>query len=154
MMQSMAILLMVLVPVSMQEIHYVKPLNVSSSSCPHQPCLTLEQYAESVPTYFIAGSSFVFLPGNHSLKSSISLSNISNITLMGAGRNFTATIICTVQYTLQCENVSNFSIEWLSFDLTKNLLHYSIIAMEISNSKDVTISDCTFKGSGISAKHM
>ena len=141
------LILLQLTCVAMQEVRYVKPLNASSFSCPHQPCLTLDQYARSVHAYFTAGSTFVFLPGNHGLQSIISLSNISNITLRGIRHNFTATIICMVQYAFFCENVSNLTTQWLTFDLTNSLFPHHVTAMKISNSRDIMISDCTFKGS-------
>ena len=149
MMLSLApiLLLLQLMCVSMQEVRYVKPLNASSFSCPHQPCLTLDQYARSAHAYFTAGSTFVFLSGNHGLQSIISLSNISNITLRGLRHNSTATIVCTVQYAFLCENVSNLTTQWLTFNLTNSLFPYYVTAMAISNSGDIMIFDCTFKGS-------
>lgn len=128
---------------SISRIRYVKPGNVSSSSCPGQPCLTLEQYTEHTLAYFTVGSTFVFLPGNHSVKSSINLSNVSDITLRGTEYNSSATIVCTVDFTMVCQSVSNLSIEWLAFDMTKNQSH----AVVFNVSTGIFISNCIFKGS-------
>ena len=135
-----------LMSVSAPGIHYVKPDNASISSCPDQPCLTLDQYVQHSPVYFTTGSTFVFVPGNHSLQSSIWLNDISNITLMGTGYNSSTTIICALEYTIFTESVSNLYIEWLRFDLTEN--QYLATALKIYNSRGVMISDCTFQGSG------
>lgn len=62
---------------------YVRPNDSSPLSCPGQPCLTLHQYSEQNTTYFITGSTFVFLAGTHRLQGPIGLISIANITFRG-----------------------------------------------------------------------
>ncbi len=71
--------------------------------------------------------------------------SISNITLTGTGYNSSAT---TMQYSIICESISNSSIQWLLFDLTKiNSRYQASVLIKVSNSRDITISSCTFQGS-------
>ena len=55
--------------------------NSSSRDCPGEPCLDLHQYIKQAEKYFTDGSTFIFLPGNHTLQTVASLSNFSNVTL-------------------------------------------------------------------------
>lgn len=107
----------------------------------------------------------IFLSGSHFLQSSITLNNIPNITLKGIDHN-NVTIASTIQYTIVSRNVSHLSIEGLTFDLTNNQwlgidisdrwittdpseYHDDLsAALKISDSREVIIADCTFKGSG------
>ncbi len=130
--------------VSPQGIYYVMPDNTSASSCPDQPCLTLNLYAEQSSVYFTTGATFVFLSGNHSLQSSISLNSVSNITLRGTEHNSSATISCTVKYLVTCRNVNNLNIQWLTFNLTEQ---NQTAVFWTFNSRRIMISDCTFQGS-------
>ncbi len=137
-----------LILVSAQGMRYVKPDNASSSSCPDQPCLTLDLYVEHSHVYFTTGATFVFLPGNHSLKSSISLNSVSNITLRGTEHNSSATITCTANYSVTCRNVSNLNIQWLTFSLNENKFYYlQKVVFWTFNSRGIMISNCTFQGS-------
>lgn len=152
---TLAILqVLVLSCVSTPGIRYIKPENAINSSCPGQPCLTLDRYIEYQGTFFTAGSTFVFLPGNHSLQSTIYLKSTSNITLRGTGYNSTATLSCTDKFSIVCRNVSALRVEWLTFDMTKN--QWLLINNEedpatvfrVAYCRDVVISNCMFHGSG------
>ncbi len=110
----------------------------------HQPCLTLDKYLESSHIYFTSGSTFVFLPGNHSLQSSINLRRLSNITLKGIEDESSTTIICKSHYTIVGQSVTNLSIEWLTFDLAEKQYHAT--ALLLFKSHEVVISDCIFRG--------
>ena len=72
---------------SSQDIWYVRP-NTSSShqSCPDdQPCFTLDQYIEE--DNFTAGSTFVFLAGNHTPHHQMNLTDIGHVTLRGEDKD-------------------------------------------------------------------
>lgn len=125
---------------------YVKSNNFSASDCQNQPCQSLNQYAEEKANYFISGSTFVFLPGNHSLQTQLNLSNVSRITLKSMKMDSNVNIICTTKVTIRCENVTSFNIERLTFLLQLN--HHEVAsALVFINSKDIMIKSSLFLGS-------
>lgn len=130
-----------------RSVYYVKPENASNFSCPDQPCLTLDQYAENTSIYFTTGATFVFLPGNHSMQSTMKLKNISNITLRGTRQNSTTPTPRWVGLSIHCRDVRNLSIEQLMFDQWFFIgTHMNPAAALVLFHCEVIISDCTFKG--------
>ena len=61
---------------------YVRPTEGSNTSCPHSPCLTLNEYANSSETYFKSNTIFLFLPGVHQLDSPVVFEQLTNISLL------------------------------------------------------------------------
>ena len=119
---------------------------MSYTSCPtDQLCMTLENYTRL--HNLTTGMELIFLPGNHSLlKSILTLENVSNITLKGEKL---ATIVCTNEIIIQCENVSDLKIKGLIF-LQNFTDQYKlpISTIYLMNSHGVVISNTTFKGVG------
>lgn len=141
----------IVIPVLLQgimglEYRYVTPNSPSDIICPGLPCLSLGQYVELTERYFTTGSTFVFLPGNHSLESVLSLENVSDVTMRGVGSGSTARIFLGRQVTIFCDEVQNIRIEGLTFILCS----YQCIssAMQILDSAEIVISDSIFQGSG------
>ena len=66
---------------------YVTP--EKEHSCPRntQLCYTLSHIAENPTKYFSSNTKIIFLPGNHTTDTnrSITIANVSNITLEGSG---------------------------------------------------------------------
>ena len=61
--------------------YYVKPSEPTNTSCPAQPCLTLNEYASHSEHYFTSSNiEFRFLPGTHLLNISISVRNVHNVS--------------------------------------------------------------------------
>ena len=86
--QWLVILVVVLtltrVQVTASSILVVKPTN--KTSCPKQPCHTIEHYALRWQSYLTSNTIMEFLPGEHILKGEwgkLSASNVSNVTLIG-----------------------------------------------------------------------
>lgn len=145
-MKSLALLLTLMwSAASTQDVRYVKPNN---SSCSYQPCLTLDQYMEQANTYFTPRATFLFLAGNHSLQTALSLINISDITLKGKQNDSDIKIICKNEVTFSCENITNLSIEGLTFLLYSSDTHRNASVLRISNSQSVQISNSIFHGNG------
>ena len=72
--------------VSATGVLFVKPTN--DTSCPQQPCHTLEHYAQSWQLYLTSNTVVQFLPGEHVLEGNwgeLRVENISNLTLIGNG---------------------------------------------------------------------
>ena len=64
--------------------YYVRPTDSSNGTCPGEPCLTLLEYAEQVSEYFTSDVAIKFLPGIHKLNKSVSVSDVSNLSLESA----------------------------------------------------------------------
>lgn len=129
---------------SLEHIYYVKP-NSLSSSCPGQPCLTLDMYTTQNSKYFANRSIFLFLAGNHSVHTAIHLKNISDIILRGKRNDSDVTVLCKTEVALCCENVSNLTIQGVTFaacDIGENLSALSII-----NSNKILFLNLKFQGS-------
>ena len=139
-----------------QNVLYVKPSIDPAVVCPGQPCLTLGQYAEMSDRYFTTGSTFVFLAGNHSLHTVLSLANVSDTTLRGPGNSSTARIFFSNNATIRCENVGSFLIDGLKFKsatLRMNRCDYKILNCVFQGSGNmyaqfcnITVHDCLFEG--------
>ena len=134
----------VVLSTSTHNVHYVKSVDSSPLSCPGQPCLTLDQYNQQTETYFITGSTFVFLAGNHTINTTVNLTSISEITLRGE-RNSQVNILCLNTFGFLIQNVSHLSIEGLVF-LSGNTT-IRTVALKIIDSNGVLIHNVGFQGS-------
>ena len=125
---------------SAQGIRYVR--SSSSHDCPGEPCLNLHQYMiEQVSKYFTDGSTFIFLPGNHTSQTAACLSSVSNITLKGESD---AKIF--VDSEILCEHVRNLTILRLKFLLTFSGDPNTMSAWKIVHSMDIFINHSVFEG--------
>ena len=71
--------------VSATGVLFVKPTN--DTSCPQQPCHTLEHYAQSWQLYLTSNTIVQFLPGEHVLErdwNQLAVQNVSNLILIGS----------------------------------------------------------------------
>ncbi len=149
-MQLLMLALLVLVATesaSSQHVRYVKPNN-SSLSCPGQPCLTLDQYTSQAAKYFTAGSDFLFLAGKHSVHTTVILQNISDVIFRPKENDSDVTILCMEKFTIQCKNVTNLTIEGITFVLYGDGItptrQSSILS--IFDSKEVSLCNLRFRG--------
>ena len=148
-------LTLVVCRISTEQIHYVKPVNSSTLSCPGQPCLSLDQYIQQTATYFTTGSTFLFLPGNHISTTAINLANISNITLKQRESDYPIKVNITYsnEVCIVCQNVTDLKIEGLRFKLYSSNTNKSS-AIKLYASNGVTLSNSTFIGSGDLSKNL
>ena len=85
--------------------YYVRPSEPTNTSCPAQPCLTLNEYASNSESYFTTSNIvFKFLPGTHLVNISISVRNVHNVSFTSLERKKTPQIIFYMWS--QCKNVS------------------------------------------------
>ena len=61
------------------KITYVRPNSEYNASCPSQPCLTFNEYAEAMEQYIVDNTTFIFLPGYHNLNMSLRIENTSGL---------------------------------------------------------------------------
>ena len=138
-------LLVVLMPNASAQHLYVRP--TGSLNCPGQPCLSLDQYTEQPATYFITGTTFIFLAGNHFLHTSANLSNISEIAFRAEANSVHVNILCMSTLAIVCDNVSHLRIEGLRF-IYHGDTNASAMALKITNSRQIWINGVAFQGSG------
>ena len=151
------ILLTMLTPLTLAQ--YVKPDDSISLNCPGQPCLTLDQYTQQAATYFTTGSTFLFLPGNHTLWTTINLADISDVafrgmeeqssnitTIHGNSITFTGVINLTIDgLTLNTTNLQVVSGEGILFSDSIFLDNIGS-ALDCRNSTNITVQNCHLKG--------
>lgn len=96
-----------------------------------------------------AGSVFIFLPGNHSLKTSLDITAVSNISFRGTtGNDSRIIIICSDEVTVN--NVTSMEIEGMTF-----ILHLtqqegkSLSAFAFTRSRGVVIANSVFQNENI-----
>ena len=61
--------------------YYIRPTEPTNTSCPAQPCLTLNQYASDSDHYFRSNTVFKFLPGTHHMDRPLTIGNVHNMSL-------------------------------------------------------------------------
>ena len=105
-------ILLSVVGVSLQDIRYVRPNDDSTTSCPRSPCHSIDQYAEDTTRYFTTGSTFIFLAGNHSVSTTLNITNVHNLTLQG---DEDVVIVNAATFIF---NVTDFTIIGFSFVLS------------------------------------
>ena len=129
-------------------IQYVKPDAPSSGNCSsHHPCYTLNQYIQESSKYFKTGSTFIFLPGNHSLRGSLNLTAVSELSFNGTENGPESIIICNDEVTMN--NITKLNIEGIVFVLHLFQQDEKISsAFVFTNSQEVVIANSVFqKGS-------
>ena len=85
--QKSLLLLLLLTSCSAQSTYYVTP--TPDTPCPGEPCHTLSQYVtEQYFKNFTGNVRMEFLPGNHTLEQTISLTNLTQLTLHGDSSSF------------------------------------------------------------------
>ena len=155
---KMKFLVLFLMPLTLaQTVHYVKPDDSISLNCPGQPCLTLDQYTQQAATYFTTGSTFLFLPGNHTLWTTINLTDISDVVFRGIEEQ--SSNITTIHgNSILCTGVINLTIDGLTLKTTnlqvvrsESLISNSIFLDNIAgalNCRDssITVKNCHFEG--------
>ena len=96
---------------------YIQPS--PHSPCPVEQCLTLSQLgAKSVLDSFSdnQNTTLIFLPGNYTLKSNISITNVSNFSIVS--RTSDVSIFCHQNVSLEFEGIKSLAVTMLFLMLT------------------------------------
>ena len=146
--QKFLLLLMLLASCSGQSTYYVTP--TTDTPCPGdpEPCHTLSeyvagQYFDNLPV----NTTMEFLPGNHTLEQTISLTNLTWLTLHGDSSSLpeiTARIACTWPARFVFTNITELHISAMAF---VSCGHHNSAVVSIMLVQQSDISDCTFKNS-------
>ena len=124
-------------PAGAATVLYVKPTEYTS--CPGEPCYTLDKYAQNATKHFVSYTTVEFLPGTHNLSQPLSISGINNLSLVTRNATRNKTVI-RLSELLQFTDVSNLTFVDCDFSQTNG----SII---VNTSHSVTFSDCDFPDS-------
>ena len=104
---SLALLYGILISAASE--HVVYP--AGGGNCPTPPCLTLDDYLSNASHYFTNHSSFLFLPGQHSLNTTLRLENLENVTLRATEAG--AIITVSPEGGVMCYRMNDFTISSL-----------------------------------------
>ena len=132
---SYLLLLVLLVPViSLCESaeYYISPTALTTNtSCPGQPCLTLNHYMKNTSHYTQSNTVLNFLPGKHVLKRPLHINNVQNVTLKSSTADSGMYSQLLVKFS--CENES------------LNRCIYTQSAIEMINVSNVVINDISLE---------
>ena len=134
---------------------HVRPTS-TKTSCPTHPCQTLAEYAQDPGQYFNHSNlKLQFLPGNHTLNVSLTITNISHLKIHGAV--LPTRVVCNSHVGFAFYNISKLSIDGLAFVACARS---SVVQVSSSTYPEKTyyglrlqlvvmaeIIDCTFKDS-------
>ena len=129
-----ALLIITLTYCSAEKVYCATPTATSCSSCPHNiHCATLSEYAQEAELYFTSNTTIVFLPGDHVLNVSITVANVTRLTMCGESSSGNrATVVCNGSVGLSFSNMVDFKIHLLAF--TSHKRKYTITLLSISQA--------------------
>ena len=144
--QKLLLLLMLLTSCSAQSTYYVTP--TPDTPCPGEPCHTLSEYvAGQFFNNLPVNTTMEFLPGNHTLEQTISVTNLTWLTLHGDSSSLpkvTSKIECTWPAGFVFTNIAELHISVLAFI---SCGHNNSAAASITSVQQSDISNCTFQNS-------
>ena len=123
---------------------YVTPS--PNTRCPAEPCRTFSEYIDQISLYLSSNTTFVFLPGNHSVSNGLLVDGISSLTLCGNSTlpESPSQIFCSKPASFAFKNVADLSIDSLAFDSCGDSIH---AAVSIKLVYKANISSCNFTNS-------
>ena len=147
---TVVLIILALSPITAQFRHFryvmADGFTLYPSFCARVPCRTFNQYVQQTTRYFTPGSTFLFLPGNHTVRATLQLP-ISNVVLTKKERNSDVYIICSgIDSAISLQSVDHIHIEGLAFILHNRYLLQTISALKVRHSRDIHISSSSFKG--------
>ena len=81
--------------------YYVTPTEPTKTSCPAQPCFTLNHYTNHSDRYFKSNTVFKFLPGTHLMNRPLEIRDVENISLEASDDNSDKYPQLVAQFTCQ-----------------------------------------------------
>ena len=141
---------LVLVPVSLalvllfqlsiaDSVLYVRPSPLVP--CPAEPCHTLSEYAHNASHYFTSNTTLIFLSGTHELDTSLTVSGLTSLQLLGNTSEPTSCkVVCTQPAHVNVSNVAHVVISALSFSTCGGAGVES--ALYVTNALNCTMDSC------------
>ena len=140
------LLFMLLTSCSAQSTYYVTP--TPDTPCPGEPCHTLSEYvAGQFFNNLPVNITMEFLPGNHTLEQTISVTNLTWLTLHGDSSSLpevTSRIECTWPAWFVFRDITELYITALAYT---SCGHHSSAAVHILSIQQSTVSYCSFHNS-------
>lgn len=142
--QFPVLLLLLHASCSGQSVYYVTPS--PDTRCPGEPCHTLSEYATG--HYFqnmTPNTTMDFLPGNHSLEQTISITNVMEFTLYGDASSLpevTSRIVCTWPAGFVFTRVTELYISTIGFI---SCGHNDSSAVSITSAQHLNVLNCIFQ---------
>lgn len=136
-------LVSLLLPVFAAE-YFVKP-NPSSTTCPTQSCLILNEYATNATRYFTSGSRFTLLEGEHYLDVTLNLTGVTGVTLSGGDKR--TKIAVSEEGGITWTSSREITISLLDITYEGDRMSLSHSALRFENSHSIEIVNVRFTGS-------
>ena len=136
---------------SAENVYCVTPTqhtDTSCSLCPHisTHCATLSEYAQQANLYFTSNSTMVFLPGDHILDTSITVTNISRLMMRGeSSLGYVAKVVCNGSVGLHFMSMVDLKIHSLTFTAcSRSFDEYYTYAMLLESIEYAELINCSF----------
>lgn len=96
--------------------------STTSTSCPREPCLTLDDFARNSAQYFNSNTNIIFLEGEHHLNVPLVLLDVTNISLIREDTGRAVKIMLLGNGGIQCNGVAEVTIGFLEIIVQENSL--------------------------------
>ena len=126
-----------LLELALCHVYHITPS--SNQSCPASPCLTLPEITSDK---IGSNTTLVFLMGNHSLNSTLYLSNISTLKVFSSSTESVPIINCAGQSSFIIANISYVHIVGLTFRCSGNRVE-AVNQFIFENSSFYSCGDCS-----------
>ena len=129
--------------------NYVKPHE--NTTCPNDPCMTIEAYTKAVDVYFDSDVIFVFLPGDHYYDANLRLNNVTDVHFQGEdlpSAEQSVRIIFSPYSNMMFISSYNITFSNLSFILSGSQTGFSnFFASMVFQNTSIQLSSLTVVGS-------
>ena len=127
-------------------------VNASCSSCPRNSsnCTTLSAYTREPELYFTSNTTMVFLPGDHTLNTNITIANVARLTMHGeSSLGNIAKIACNGSVGLRFTSMVGFKMYSLALTFcnrkhgTPPANNYALL---LQSTQYAELVNCSFQG--------
>ena len=102
------------VPLLSSQVYHI--VLIQNDLCHEEPCLTLFHLANNFSNYLHSNTSFILLPGNHTLENELTIINVSQLSLNSSTTHATQTrVLCDQFGLLSFHNVERLYVVDLEF---------------------------------------
>ena len=132
--------------------YYVTPTEPTNTSCPAQPCHTLNHYTNHSDHYFKSNTVFKFLPGTHLMNRPLQIKDVDNISLEASDYNsgmypqLVAQFTCQYEANRDCSSYNFISVCCSVFRMI-NVTHAAIkgirVTVTTSHVSGVVLQQCS-----------
>ena len=148
-MHKLALLLLFILPLcSAQSTYYIIP--TPNTPCPVDSCLSFVEHTRQGGGH-LENATLVFLPGTHTIESSIEIGNLTNLMLLGNSSSLpqvTSRISCSQPASISFQYIENLFISALGIvscgsENSENVVYGAAVVAELV--QNLTISNCLFQ---------